>query len=125
MEVPVPCRGNIYLCVGNWLSISHLEQQDTKGLADLYLCSARRDWARDGNLSFRAHHDRSQRGGVRSGCYPRGARKDQSAAPGSCLVKLLDRAKMCSRDRPTLPFCLCHVYLLSTTATGIGKIPKG
>src|SRR2546430_13960761 len=125
MEVPVPWRGNIYLCIGNWISILGLEQQDTKDLADLYLCSARRDWAHDENVSFRAHHDRSQRGGVRSGCYPRGERKDQSAAPGSCLVKLLDRAKMRSRDWPTLPFCLCHTYLLSTTVTGIAKIPKG
>jgi hypothetical protein len=63
-----------------------------------------------------------QRDGVRSGCYPRGARKDQSAG---CLAKFLDRGKMRSRDRPTLPFCLCHAYLLSTTATGIAKIHKG
>src|SRR2546426_4645193 len=102
MEVPVPCRGNIYL----WLEIGYpFFVWNSKTRKVWLICS--------------------QRGGVRSGCYPRGARKDQSAAPGSCLVKLLDRAKMCSRDRPTLPFCLCHAYLLSTTATGIGKIPKG
>src|SRR5437773_12479434 len=110
MEVSVPGRRSIYLCVGNWISISYLEQQDAKDLADLYLCDARRHWAHHGNVSLRAHHDRPQRGGVRPGSYPRRERTNQSAAPGSCLVKLLDRAKMRNPNRPTLPFCFRHAY---------------
>src|SRR6266480_367587 len=51
----------LHLCVGNWISISYLEQQDAKDLADLYLCDARRHWAHHGNVSLRAHHDRPQR----------------------------------------------------------------
>ena len=66
MEVSVPGGGNIYLGIGNWLPISYLEQQDTKDLADLYLCAARRDWSHDGNVSLRAYYDHSQRGGVRA-----------------------------------------------------------
>ena len=66
MEVSVPGGGNIYLGIGNWLPISYLEQQDTKDLADLYLCAARRDWSHDGNVSLRAYHDHSQHGGVRA-----------------------------------------------------------
>src|SRR5436189_1717888 len=86
MEVSVPSRWNIHLSIGNWISVLYLEWQNTKNLADLHLCHARRDWAYDGNVSLRTHHDRSQRGGVWPGSYPRRARTNQSAAPGSCLM---------------------------------------
>ena len=69
MEIPVPSCRNIYLPLGNHISIFYLEQQDEKDLADLHLCNARRDWRYDGNVSFRAHHDCSQRRGVRAGVF--------------------------------------------------------
>ena len=59
MEVPVPSRGNLYLFIGDRLSIFYLEQQDTEDLADLHLRDARRDRPCDGNVSLRAHHDHS------------------------------------------------------------------
>jgi hypothetical protein len=69
MEIPVPSRRNLCLPVGNRISVFYLEQQDEKDLADLHLCNARRDWRYDGNVSFRANHDYSQRRGVRAGVF--------------------------------------------------------
>jgi hypothetical protein len=59
VEIPVPSRGNLHLSVGNRISISYLEQQDEKNLADRHLCNARRDRPCDGNVSLRVHHDHS------------------------------------------------------------------
>ena len=69
MEISLPSRGNLYLSVGNRISIFYLAQQDEKDLPDLHLCNARRDWRYDGNVSFRAHHDCSQRRSVRAGVF--------------------------------------------------------
>ena len=67
MEIPVPSCRNIYLPLGNHISVFYLEQQDEKDLADLRVRNARRDRSYDGNVSFRARHDRSQPGRVRDG----------------------------------------------------------
>src|SRR5436189_4747796 len=97
MEVSVPSRWNIHLSIGNRISVLHLEWQNTKNLADLHLCHARRDWAYDGNVSLRTHHDRYQRGRVRPWSYPRRARTNQSAAPGSCLMIRLESCALSAR----------------------------
>ena len=76
MEKPVPSCRNIYLPLGNHISVFYLEQQDEKDLADLHLCNARRDWRYDGNVSFRAHDDCSQRRGVRAGVFSRRGQKE-------------------------------------------------
>jgi hypothetical protein len=69
MEIPFPSCRNIYLPLGNHISVFYLAQQDEKDLADLHLCNARRDWRYHGNVSFRARHDCSQRRGVRAGVF--------------------------------------------------------
>ena len=43
MEVPVPSRRNLYLSLGNRISIFYLEQQDEKDLVHRHVCDARRD----------------------------------------------------------------------------------
>ena len=57
MELLIPSRGGVYLFLGNRISPFHLEPEDAKGLANLHLRDARRDWAHDGNVSFRAGYD--------------------------------------------------------------------
>src|SRR4029077_20305537 len=89
MEVSVPGGGNIYLGIGNWLPISYLEQQDTKDLADLYLCAARRNWSHHGNVSLRAYHDHSQHGGVRAWPSLCERRKNQSTSVERVVLNAL------------------------------------
>ena len=58
MEGLIPSRGVPYFFPGNRISHFHLEEEDTGGLANLHLRDAYRNWARDGNVSFRANYDR-------------------------------------------------------------------
>src|SRR4029453_9420604 len=86
MEVPVSsCRG-IHLSLGNRISVFYLERQNTKDLADLHLCDARRNRVHDGDVSLRSHHDHYQCSSVRLGFRPLPARENQPAAAGSCPV---------------------------------------
>ena len=96
-----------------------------KILAHLYLCNARRNRVNDRNVPFALIMIIPNVAAFGPGVIRAERERISLRAPGSCLVKLLDRGKMRSQDRPTLPFCLCHAYLLSTTATGIAKIHKG
>jgi hypothetical protein len=93
MEAAIPSRRNLYLYVGNRISIFYLEQQDEKDLVDRYLCNAPRDWAHDGNVSLCSHYDRSQRGGVRRGTDSLRAPQNQSSGPRGCLIELLESRK--------------------------------
>src|SRR6266487_4603029 len=121
MEILFPGRGNRCLSVGNRISIFYLEQQDEKDLVNRHLCNARRDWHYHGDVSFRSHHDRSERSGVRSWTWSHGALHSQRAAPESCFVKIdLDRQ---SRSCPTQPYCWYRACLPKTTVPGIVSQP--
>ena len=65
MEISLPSRRNLYLSVGNRISIFYLEQPNTEDLVDLHLCNAPRDWHHHGDVSLRFRHDRSERGCIR------------------------------------------------------------
>jgi hypothetical protein len=125
LRVSLSVAGGIHLSLGNRISVFHLERQPQK-IWLICICAMHGGiGVDDGNAYFRSHHDHfsTWRRSVR--CDPRGARKDQFAGSRKLSRKILDRGKMRSRDRPTLPFCLCHAYLLSTTGTAIAKIHKG
>ena len=106
---PSSCRG-IHLSLGNRISVFHL---------------ARRNRVDDRNVPFALIMIIPNVAAFGPGVTRAERERITLRAPGSCLVKFLDRGKMRSQDRPTLPFCLCHAYLPSTTATGIAKIHKG
>ncbi len=121
MEIPVSTGRNLYLSVGNRISIFYLEQPNTEDLVDLHLCNARRDWHYHGDVSLRVRYDRSERGSVRSQTWPHGVPHNQLTAPESCFVKIgLDRQ---SRSCPTQPFCWYRACLPKTTAPGIVSQP--
>jgi len=89
MELRVSSCRNICLSPGNHIPIFYLEQPNTEDLVGLHLCNARRDWRDNGNASFRSHHDRSERGSVRSWTSSHGALHSQATAQQSCFVKLI------------------------------------
>ena len=89
MEIPVPSRRNLYLPVGNRISIFYLAEEDEKDLVDWNLCDARRDRPRYGDVSVRVRHDRSECSSVRCCTYSLSAPQGQLSAPGGCLIRLL------------------------------------
>ena len=111
MELRVSSCRNLYLSLGNHIPIFYLEQPNTEDLVGLHLCNARRDWRDNGNVSFRSHHDRSERGGVRSCAYSLSAPQGQLSAPGGCLIKLLDPAGMRTDRSLKTAFVADHAYL--------------
>jgi hypothetical protein len=119
------CRG-IHLSLGNRISVFHLERQTPERFWLICICATHAGIGLTmGMHIFALIMIIFQRDGVRSGCYPRGARKDQSAGSRKLSREIFGSRKNAQPGSPELPFCLCHAYLLSTTATGIAKIHKG
>ena len=79
-KVRIALRRNPGLPAGVWISVFHLEFQNTQHLAPGHMRDARRDRGHDGNVSFLARYDCPQLGGVRDGCVARKARKTRFAA---------------------------------------------
>src|SRR5436190_23995825 len=104
MELRVSSCRNLYLSLGNHIPIFYLSEEDEKDLVDWYLCNALRDWRDNGNVSFRSHHDRSERGGVRSCAYSFSAPQGQLSAPGGCLIRLLLARTRTNRSLKTAAF---------------------
>src|SRR6266480_71430 len=104
MELRVSNCRNICLSLGNHIPIFYLEQPNTEDLVGLHLCNARRDWRDNGNVSFRSHHDRSERGGVRSCAYSLSAPQGQLSSPGGCLIRLLLAGTRTNRSLKTAAF---------------------
>ena len=113
VERPVPSRRNLYLPVGNRISIFYLAEEHEKVLVDWHLRNALRNWPQHGDASLRLHHDRSECSSVRCCTYSLGAPQDQLSAPGSCLVKLLDPAGMRTDRSLKTAFVADHACLPS------------
>src|SRR6476646_1032900 len=89
VERPVPSRRNLYLPVGNRISIFYLAEKHEKVLVDWHLRNALRNWPQYGDVSLRLRHDRSECGSVRRCTYSLSAPQDRLSAPGGCPIKLI------------------------------------
>ena len=113
MEILAPSRGNRCLSVGNRISIFYLEQQDAKNLVDRDLHNARRDRRYHGNVSFRAHHDCSQRRGIRAEVF-RAEDKKISSQPQRAASWCNEQLRCLSRR-----ICSCEHVARSTPCPGV------
>src|SRR6516162_8560846 len=77
MERSFSAGWNPCLPAGVWISVFHLEQEDSKDLALRRMRNAHRHWPNDGNASLFPCHDRPQCGRLRARAVSRRGKTDQ------------------------------------------------